>query len=186
MDRTIIDNWNSVVSKDDYIIHAGDFCWGDTKMWLYFLDQLSGIKILVHGNHDKDGTIPKNRFQMVYEILNIRVIDPEIKGGEQRITICHYPMLSWYQSHRGAWQLFGHWHNFKIAAPTEDNKNIMECNLDVAEYVKEEYLYMNRIRPGQYDVGTDGNDFTPISYKQIKKIILKNLASRNVSGVKDQ
>jgi len=171
MDRTIIDNWNSVVQKDDYIIIAGDFCWGSTKMWLYFLDQLQGIKILVRGNHDKDGTYPKTKFQMVYELLNILVKDPDAKEGNQRITICHYPMLSWYQSHRGAWQAFGHWHSNTIAVPDDEGNNLLEANKEVADYVKEEYSCMKFLRPTQYDVGIDGNNFYPVSYNNLKKII---------------
>lgn len=177
MDRTIIDNWNSVVQPDDIVVHGGDFCWGDTKMWLYFLDQLQGIKILVRGNHDKDGTYPKTKFQMIYEILNILVADPETKEG-QRITVCHYPMLSWYQSHRGAWQLFGHWHNSKIKAPDEKGNNLLSANVEVVDYVKEEHIYMERTRPTQYDIGVDGNNFTPISYNQVKKIILNKIDSQ--------
>ncbi len=177
MDRTIINNWNSIIEKDDIVIHAGDFCWGNRDMWCYFLSQLRGNKILIQGNHDKDKNIPTDKFLNVYwGFINLEVKDVESEGGSQRITVCHYPMLSWYQSHRGAWQLFGHWHNTTIVPPIDNegeiiDENILEGNKEVKEYVKEEYLHMDKIRPGQYDIGVDGNNFTPVSYYEIKKII---------------
>jgi len=157
MNRSIIDNWCNVVQPDDTIIHAGDFCWGDTKMWLYFLSQLTGNIILVRGNHDRIGTIPKTHLALVAEILNIRVVEPD--NTEQRICICHYPMLSWYQSHRGSWQLFGHLHG-KLRDPV-----LSEDGWDVR----------NKLTTKQLDIGTDCHNFTPISYYEVKKIIEENL-----------
>ena len=146
MDRTIISNWNNKAQHDDWIYILGDFCWGDRKMWCYFLSQLPGHKILIQGNHDRDKNIPEDKFvEVIPGFLNLSMKDPEVKGGEQRITLCHYPMLSWYHSHMGAWQLFGHVHG-KLG-----------------------------IRKGQMDVGVDSNDFTPVSYHEVKKFMQKNL-----------
>lgn len=146
MDGTIISNWNNKIQHGDWVYILGDFCWGDRKMWCYFLNQLSGHKILIQGNHDRDKNIPEDKFvEVVPGFLNLSMKDPEIKGGEQRITLCHYPMLSWYHSHMGAWQLFGHVHG----------------KLDILR--------------GQMDVGVDSNDFTPVSYHEVKKFIQKNL-----------
>jgi calcineurin-like phosphoesterase family protein len=78
--------------------------------------------------------------------LDILVSDPEIKDG-QRVTLCHYPMLSWYQSHRGAWQLFGHVHG----------------RLDGSD----------KIMPTQLDIGVDSHNFTPLSWIEVKTIITK-------------
>jgi calcineurin-like phosphoesterase family protein len=165
MNKVIISNWNNTIKHGDWVYILGDFCLGDRKMWCYFLNQLPGNKILIQGNHDRDKNIPIDKFADVYNgFVNVEVKDPEIKGGSQRITLCHYPMLSWYHSHMGAWQLFGHWHSHKVVSPNNENK-------EVSEYVKEEYFYMDKVRPTQYDCGMDGNNFTPISYHNVKKII---------------
>jgi len=177
MNAKLIDNWNSVIKEDDLCFILGDFSMWGKQSWDNLLSRMIGRKILILGNHDKLKNVPVERFELVTDgFLNINVIDPDTKFHEQLITLCHYAMLSWYQSHRGAWQLFGHWHNKKILAPTENNENILEANLEVSDYVKEEFIYMERIRSTQYDVGVDGNDFTPISYFDIKKIINKKLA----------
>ena len=140
MDSTMIKNWNSVVGKDDIIFVLGDFCFGGNKTWQYISAALNGNKVLIWGYHDKSfaGTWIK-----IDNIINLLIDDHEIKDG-QRITLCHYPMLSWYQSHRGSWQLFGHVHGRPVP-----------------------------ITPTQLDVGVDVHNFTPISYDEVKTIITK-------------
>lgn len=49
-DRTLIENWNSVVSKRDTVYHLGDVLFGRNSFKL--LKELNGIKKLVLGNHD--------------------------------------------------------------------------------------------------------------------------------------
>ena len=50
MNETLIDNWNSVVTKNDRVFHLGDFCWGTKN--LHYASRLNGIKYLIAGNHD--------------------------------------------------------------------------------------------------------------------------------------
>lgn len=52
MDKTMIDNWNDVVGKDDTVYILGDFCWNTEERWIEILDQLNGKKVLIRGNHD--------------------------------------------------------------------------------------------------------------------------------------
>jgi len=150
MNKTLIERWNSVVGEKDLIFHGGDFCFGGKTQWTWLLKRLNGIKYLAAGNHDK--SIASGFFEDVQHRFNIRVIgDDEIASDGQRITIDHYPMLSWYQSHRGAWQLFGHVHGGL------SNKG----------------LENSRLTPNQMDVGVDVHNFRPISYEEVKTIITK-------------
>jgi len=172
MNEVIINNWNSIIKDDDIIFHLGDFCLGGRGEWIHYINRLSGIKIFIKGNHDRDKDVPSNLLDGYYDgFVNINVKDLEVKGGEQRITLCHYPMLSWYQSHRKAWQLFGHMHNQTIK-PLKEN---IEGGDEVSDFLKTEYHYISKIRYDQCDVGVDGNNFTPMSYYQIKNKISKNL-----------
>jgi calcineurin-like phosphoesterase family protein len=148
MDSTMIKNWNSVVGPNDIVFHAGDFCFGKKSDWTYLLNSLNGIKYLAAGNHDVN--ITSSLFQSVQQSFNIRIVgDPEIVSDGQRISINHYPMLSWYQSHRGSWQLFGHHHG-----GLSNKKSV-------------------KLSPNQMDVGVDIHNFTPISYEKVKEIITK-------------
>jgi calcineurin-like phosphoesterase family protein len=169
MDKTIIDNWNNTIKDNDIIFILGDFCWrmGSSSI-RWYLDNLTGKKIVLLGNHDKNEKAFISKVEAIYDgIVNIRVQDKDASEGYQRITLCHYPMLSWYQSHRGAWQLFGHMHN-QMLKPIKEN---IEGGDEVADFLKTEYKYSEKLRSDQYDVGVDGNNFKPISYYEIKKII---------------
>jgi calcineurin-like phosphoesterase family protein len=55
--------------------------------------------------------------------------------------------------------------------PDDEGNNLLEANKEVADYVKEEHSCMKFLRPTQYDVGVDGNNFYPVSYNNLKKII---------------
>ena len=145
MNLDIMTNWNNAVDKKDIIFIAGDFCFGSTKTWVYLLDHLNGIKYLAAGNHDK--SIPANKFVDVQHRFNIRIMgDEEVKEG-QWIVVDHYPMLSWYKSHAGSIQLYGHDHFYV--------------------YKKNEV----RLRPNQVNISVDVRDFTPINYQRVKTIV---------------
>ena len=156
MNKTIIENWNKVVGEKDVVFILGDFCFRSTRStWVHFLSKLNGVKYLVRGNHDRHKDIPFDKLEQVDEMLNIHIKgDEEIPDG-QRITLCHYPMITWYQSNRGSWQLFGHIHTIPNSTGSETS------------YVQA------RISPNQYDVGVDQNNFTPLSYEEVKVIITK-------------
>lgn len=52
----MIEQWNSVVTPDDIVIHLGDYVCGGTKEQIKGItDQLNGTKILILGNHDRHG-----------------------------------------------------------------------------------------------------------------------------------
>ncbi len=53
MNETIITNWNKVISKDDLVIHGGDFAFGHEDNTINILKELNGKIHLVKGNHDK-------------------------------------------------------------------------------------------------------------------------------------
>ncbi len=154
MDSAIIQNWNNVVEPNDDVIIGGDFCWGRKDSWVWLLHTLNGNKYLAPGNHDKTAMIPNDLFVKVSPLLNVMITgDEEIDDG-QRIVVCHYPMITWNHSHRGSWQLFGHVHSRNNNTNREQGR--LRC-----------------LTPNQYDIGVDNNDFTPVSYQQIKEIITK-------------
>lgn len=149
MNLTIETGWNNTISNKDIVFILGDFCFGSKLTWRSYLDNFNGVKYFIEGNHDKNTT--KDKFVEVTSMRNIMIEgDDEIPEG-QRMTLCHYPMLSWYQSHRGAWQLYGHVHGAFSRKGAD----------------------MSRTTPNQLDVGVDVHNFTPLSYHQVKTIITK-------------
>ena len=92
----------------------------------------------------------------IYELLEIKVNDEEVANEFQDIILCHYTMMTWNKSHRGAWQLFGHVHGMLDNSPN--------------------------LSPNQFDVGVDSHDFYPISYQEVKEQITKQNLERVKNG----
>ena len=150
MDETLINNWNKVVDKEDVVFHLGDFAVGGAASWSNLLQRLNGKVYLIMGNHDVH-TIDKGfeGFQYVsWEML--------IEIGKQKIYLNHYPFLCFSGAKKNTWQLFGHVHT----SPYFKGKDSSRLSL---------------LFPTQYDVGVDNNNFTPISYNEVKAKILQQL-----------
>lgn len=165
MDRTLIDNWNSVVPEDGIVVHCGDFMlphdWGFKEYWKY-IKQLNGKAIyLCRGNHDRIHIGSYNQFHPdVYKssILPIKNDEPTklfvqdyVKINVEGISIMasHYPMLAY----PAQYQIFGHIH-------TLSDGTCYGLDGDVTK----------RLRKTQYDVGVDQNGYKPISYWELVDI----------------
>jgi calcineurin-like phosphoesterase family protein len=97
MDNAIIGKFNSVVSKNDTTIHAGDFTLGRNEHAKNYIKQLNGNHIFLQGSHDK--WLPTYSHQIWTK-----------KIDSQYIVVCHYAMRVWPRSHYNSWQLYGHSH----------------------------------------------------------------------------
>ena len=54
MNRSLTDNMNQNVGKDDQVFFLGDFGLGDVDHLHSICSQLHGQKIYIHGNHDRN------------------------------------------------------------------------------------------------------------------------------------
>ena len=158
MNETLIANWNKVVGTNDIVFHLGDFCLGDSAKWNRLLDRLNGEIYLILGNHDLKNFRKSyaERFKSVAMQMNIEV-------DNQKICLNHYPFLCYDGSYDGVWQLFGHVHT---------NRN--HTGNDTAR--------LKMLFPTQYDVGVDNNDFTPVSFAQVKEVIEKQIEQSKKGG----
>lgn len=155
MNEALVTNWNSVVKDDDVVFILGDlgFC-GYEKLAPY-IARLKGKKYLVQGNHDSDKIVAKlweaDLIEEYYKLTTITVEgDPEIPS--QVLTLCHFPMIDWYDKERGAWMVHGHQHQL----PGTPSCSVMH-----------------------WDVGVDKNNLTPISFEQLKVNITTQFVKRN-------
>lgn len=164
MNQKMIENWNNVVGPDDVVFHLGDVGFGSVRSIVDILQQLNGHKYLILGNHDwstikgdKAGAF-RNCFEDCTQQMKVRV-DGRV------IWMNHFPFLTFENMYNGmdaAWQLFGHVHSGKHQT----------TGLDINRL---QYLY-----PNQYDVGVDNNNYTPVSYDQVKSIITEQMLSQNL------
>ena len=159
MDEEMIRRWNAKVPADGVIFHLGDFCYGKCSKWNAILDSLNGRKFLVLGNHDitrlKEPSV--GRFEQVSMQMFIDV-------GGQRIVLNHNPFLCYGGAFRDIWQLFGHVHS----GPRSN------AGIDIPR--------LKMLFPRQYDVGVDNNDFTPVSFLEVKEKIEAAVREAKLSG----
>jgi calcineurin-like phosphoesterase family protein len=143
-DDTIIDNINAMVGRKDQLWILGDFCWGDKGKAYAYRQRINCYDVrLIWGNHDDESVGGVFQDARQYQMIEI---------GEQKIFMCHYPMRSWDQSHRGSWQLFGHVHG-----NLDDVPNLLTL-----------------------DVGVDTHDFKPWSFADIAEYMVPRQAAWNV------
>ena len=102
MNQKLLDNYNSVVHKNDTVYILGDIC---HRMRVEdaneLIAQLHGKKVLITGNHDKN--YDRNLFTEVCDFKTI-----SLHG--HYFALMHYPMLSWPKLHQGSIHLHGHIH----------------------------------------------------------------------------
>lgn len=147
MNEVLIANWNSVVGKDDIVFHLGDFCLGGATKWSQVLDRLNGKIYLILGNHDLRNI--RLGYIQWFEHVTMQMFI-EVRG--QGIYLNHNPFLCYGGAHKNTWQLFGHVHSGPYTTDTIRSR-------------------MKNLLPMQYDVGVDNNDFTPVSFEQVKEKI---------------
>ena len=160
MDEELIKRWNEKVGPDDIIYHLGDFAWGGSEVWNGILKRLNGHIHLIVGNHDE-----KNLRQGYMQHFESISYQQHIYIEGKSIYLNHYPFLAFGGAYRGkesTWQLFGHVHSKSGST-----------GLDIAR--------LQHLFPTQYDVGVDNNNYAPVSFNELKKIIEKQQLSNDLS-----
>ena len=151
MNDRIIENWNDKVSKDSIIFHLGDFAFCNERQLAELVPQLMGTIILIKGNHDsKNNKFLESIFTEVYSQLYITI-------EKQSIYLNHFPLLCFP---RRAWNLFGHVHS-KPGISNIDTSKLKYCTST------------------QYDVGMDLNNYTPISFYEVKDKIKTQISNNS-------
>lgn len=149
MDEALISNWNSVVKPNDLIFDLGDFAFADRDKWIKLLEQLNGKHYLILGNHDITRW-PGNKVLPLFERVEHQLT---LKIDGRKVYLNHYPFLCYGGTYRDntskVYQLFGHVHSGPNCSGLDKDRLI-------------------NLFPYQYDVGVDNNNYTPISWEQVK------------------
>jgi calcineurin-like phosphoesterase family protein len=109
--EALINIWNAQVKPGDTVYHLGDFCFGLNKAEAIpkIVKRLNGNIGFILGNHDT-----RAHYEQLKEMFGGRVLFVEdfkrIRVSKKEITLCHYPLVVWENSHHGKWSLHGHCH----------------------------------------------------------------------------
>lgn len=150
MNEALAANWNSVVGPEDHVYHLGDFCFGNVEKWNWCLEpgRLNGHIHLILGNHDPERVFREGTLLERFDSIDFQKI-LIIEGWT--VIMNHFPFLSFSNNldHKVI-QLFGHIHS-----GPDGIGNVMTGGKE--------------LQWNQYDVGVDNNNYTPVSWAQIKE-----------------
>jgi calcineurin-like phosphoesterase family protein len=159
MNRGLADNINARVGPDDTLWCLGDWAWGKGDVHLpnarWFRERVQCRNVhLVWGNHDD---------RRIADLFSSTHDQVEIRDGGVRITLNHYPMLTWNGQHHASVaepniHLYGHVHALyqkdPAASPVKD--------IDAWPAL---------------DVGFDGHDYQVWSLDEILSALRPRLAA---------
>lgn len=145
MDKALINNWNSVVGKNDIVFDLGDFA--SNNKWKYILNQLNGHHYLILGNHDVS-RYPGDKTMELFERVEHQMI---VKIDDRYVYLNHYPYLCYGGSWRGP----------------ENAVYALHGHLLKTENSGKDFERMSNTFPYQYDVGVDFNNYKPISWEKV-------------------
>jgi len=157
MNRCLIQNWNSVVDKDDTVYILGDFTWEkqNANQLSDYIRKLNGHKILILGNHDHFKAFD-------YEECGFEHVHTYYFLEEQRIHLVHDPAKSIVLPN-DKW-LCGHVHTLFRRL-----NNVINVGVDVWDFKPvslEAVLELFEDQRRQIDVNTD----TPPNWSKVEEV----------------
>lgn len=148
MDETLIANWNAKVTKSDTVYILGDLIFRSKKPPEEYLSRLPGKKHLVVGNHDK-AWMKKVELSKWFESVEMMKY---FSDGQHKLTLCHYPMMTWPFANHDGWMVYGHIHE--------------NTSMDYWPLIERSERMLN--------AGVDINGFAPVSFEEMQQNNLKH------------
>ncbi|WP_240418486.1 phosphoesterase [Paenibacillus periandrae] len=136
MTETMIEKWNAVVTKEDKVLHLGDFSFLNKDKTASIVSRLNGYKTLILGNHDRG----RSRSWWLDAGFDEVSENPIVYNGFYFLS--HEPM--YMNKHMPYVNVHGHIHGQK--------------------YEGKQYI----------NVSVELWDYTPISFEQIKAMVVPN------------
>jgi calcineurin-like phosphoesterase family protein len=143
MDEHLISAGNSHVRPNDSVYIIGDLIFRNTASPENYISRLRGKKHLILGNHDKDWV---KKADMTKHFASVERF-AEISDGQHKITLCHYPLMSWNHIAKGSYMIHGHIHN---------NRDAM-------------YFPLIREMPNLLNAGVEINGYRPVRFDELVK-----------------
>lgn len=142
MDKTIIENWNDIITKEDTVYILGDFSLHSKPEFVYenYIQKLKGNIVFVYEKYTHDKWLDK-AYKSKELKINIATAIHMVNYENLKIFCTHCPLYTWPAEYYGSIHLHGHSHG------NSGNKK------------------------NRYDVGVDVNNFKPLSVVEIINIL---------------
>lgn len=123
-DLWLTEQWNGTIRPGDEVYFLGDLSFLDAEGTEILFNVLHGRKHLIVGNHDPN-RVQKLGWETVNQMLNRKLCG-------HSYFMCHYPMLTWPNSHHGTRHLHGHSHG-NLDNPTRTTR--IDVGFDAMGYI---------------------------------------------------
>ena len=140
MNKTLIDNWNNVVGKEDIVYHLGDFGFGNKEYLKDIVPKLNGKIFLIKGNHDVFDNIAYERAGLIvikYGELNVHKIG---EANNSPIYATHHPPKLLFPKRKDKWIFFGHVHQNKSFIESSQNTCVSVERLNYTPLCLEDFF----------------------------------------------
>ena len=159
--KALITRFNATVSPNSTTYFLGDM--GHKSAITSILPELNGKKILILGNHDKG---INSMYQCGFDAV---LMSGSLMLKNNRITMSHYPLFGVFREDVTGYARCNptdNWHRESVhkhrALP-----DFGQYHLHGHTHIQGEDVKSGR----QWDVGGDGNNFTPVSLRQVESWI---------------
>lgn len=134
MHTTFISNWNTVVGKNDLVLHLGDVAFSGQAMDA-IMPQLNGNKRLIRGNHDR---FSEGRYRRFFQ----RIEGCYVRDGYIFTHIPIHPesLSRWHAN------IHGHLHANLINHPQYFNASVEQINYTPIEFEKVKAILKKRLQ----------------------------------------
>lgn len=150
--EAMIENWNDRVTNRDHIYILGDVFFRAQERAIELLKRLHGAKHFIIGNHDRAW------LKTIADTKKFGILSCddylEIKDGNKKVILSHYPIMFWNDQHRGAYHVYGHVH-------TSDEEKLFQ-------HFGQELVQNGRIPEFRaMNAGAMCNDYAPVTLEEL-------------------
>lgn len=126
-DDTIINNYNNMVSNDDFCYILGDISFNQSyENYKRIFSRLNGKKNIIIGNHDnKQNLIRCQKDGLICSVKDTQIL----QIGKDRVFLAHFPHREWNGFYHGVYHVYGHCH-----CNIDDYKQSTDVGVDCWEY----------------------------------------------------
>lgn len=168
MHESLVIRYNSTVPDNGICYFLGDVG-NKTEDIRKVVTRLSGLKVLILGNHDKGMTTMYNcGFDVVLYSASIYI-------GDRRVTMSHCPLTGLFRedtSHIGK-SIGENWHGENREKHRKSSlTNEGQFHLHGHIHSRKDKPQSQKILDKQYDVGVTANNYTPVSISQIESWVM--------------
>ena len=163
-DDTVIENWNSVVSKDDTVYVLGDIMMGnDTENSIRKLNRLNGNIIILLGNHDTN-----NKLIEYAKCRNVKFI----RDTDRNIVPLYAQIVK-----DGKWSFYcSHYPTFMTGNFLHNDHLPKKIALHGHSHSQDKYEYLEY---GCYNIALDAHNNTPVLLEDIKEDLRNEFSKRH-------